>query len=1494
MLEEITMDYHAFRKDQVLTDTQLNELINYFEDQDRLTRTCLVGVGLVCGLSITYNATEASITVGRGCGVTTDGDLLTMETTAFRHFRAYTNRKKGTNDPIYDPFFPATDGGQQIELWELVLPDATNALPEDARLLTDFNAVANKVPDDLVALLYLEYYLKDPDKCTAIDCDNQGPHQLATIKVLLLSKASMDKVINRDPVNEKIADSIFKKYNESGSSYFDLPLLKAKRVILNSSNTSSISALVKSYTGIVQTGGSALISALDKLYSAFKFIVDPAGSVNLPQLKQVLQQALASNPSPYQAQYFYDYYKDLITGYNELRELLFHCMSECCPDKWAFPKHIMLGELESSGAAPAPYRHDFYPSPAIADGRDKLAKCRSQWRRLQQLIQSFEVPAQPADIKVTPSTDYDRCLADRALPFYYKNAADIVKSWSWELSRRGASNSVPGYRSATYAAGIDSTLNPLDYSIDQNNFFRIEGHLGKQLGAAMSGIDKIRNDKSIPFELVAVRLNKAGNIKDINADDFDCQFDDLNAVLKAWLVEQNCLYANITRFFSGFSTNRDAGFHVRLDDYRAVATPMMSATAVGLFTGRTAAQPAIGVLTLNTTAATGATSTSPICKTIYTVDTTISDNLEITNNALGLQFAEAVKTPNISGDDMIAQVKYRTASDPNLSKLNAEEREVVYDTPVSLVAYTYEISSLKPYTVNEISTTVLEKYMQRIERLCAYVKKLSSRMESIFSSAAYAKRGFESYYLFMIQSLIANCCAAEKLQSLLDEIEKRKQKILDSLLFANYARQHSGLEHKAGVHRGGTFVLVYARELRLSTRQFLLSNAAVNLTGAADPAATRVAAESPEASGATIENSPAAYSVYNNIDSFAYYLVANQGKLNFDAEVATYQRIHSIKTGSLAEQLFNRELAAKIKEICARLGQEEEAAVAANTVIADFCLPYLCCSDCPPITFIMPKQTYNLALPKAAACNDEELLEFRKEPAAGSVKAAAGFEATVANNADGRSFFDPKKVPEAGLGKEIGFTIDGQVTDCRITVMKHPAAKFIFRITDESDAVIAVTFINQSDDATGNAYTYEWDFSDGRPVQKVTSKNDITITYKKALLDQLGLNGTIPIKLVAGNGPCSNTVTDFVPYQKVVPVSLSLPRQLICNDEAPIPFTVQPADGKIASATEPDTVVAAGNLFDPSKTRILGQPIDFTVNGKPTTCRITVLPHPAPAFDTQPALTANNQMVVLFTNTTAQQAGQTLTYTWKFSDGTGKTTTDNQPFRQVFNLDVLRNMGQTELTVALRAANSACAGSIEKKIPFPAPPQATCADVVTGIINTDLQYFSSPEMIAFLNQLQSSNPTLFPLVAAVVKEVTALLTDARSNVLKFNDPAIQLKFMIAVKTELEKLYATQFDKKINDMIIAPAIAAMFRLALDIVRCVAEISGNVKEQLQGGIINRFITLLPNLPPARFPALNKDQNVVTFLDAWLNNTELQDQQIKDAVKRMETAVAANFPA
>ena len=63
-LVDVSTQYSKFNKNQVLTETQLNGFLDYFDDQGRLTRTSLSGVGIVCGFKVSL--TEDGITITQG------------------------------------------------------------------------------------------------------------------------------------------------------------------------------------------------------------------------------------------------------------------------------------------------------------------------------------------------------------------------------------------------------------------------------------------------------------------------------------------------------------------------------------------------------------------------------------------------------------------------------------------------------------------------------------------------------------------------------------------------------------------------------------------------------------------------------------------------------------------------------------------------------------------------------------------------------------------------------------------------------------------------------------------------------------------------------------------------------------------------------------------------------------------------------------------------------------------------------------------------------------------------------------------------------------------------------------------------------------------------------------------------------------------------------------------------------------------------------------
>lgn len=185
-LDTITTDYTFFEKDQVLTEKQLNGIANYFDDQNRLSRIELMGVGIAGGLKV--KLAGYNVIVSKGVGVTTDGDLLALQAdTTFDRFKNYDEKA-----PVYLPFYPqANDGnlGKMTQIFELVRKGETDVSAQD------MSSLPGKL-SDMVVLMYMESYQKDSDLCSGTDCDNLGKEVINTARLLLIARNDAAALLN--------------------------------------------------------------------------------------------------------------------------------------------------------------------------------------------------------------------------------------------------------------------------------------------------------------------------------------------------------------------------------------------------------------------------------------------------------------------------------------------------------------------------------------------------------------------------------------------------------------------------------------------------------------------------------------------------------------------------------------------------------------------------------------------------------------------------------------------------------------------------------------------------------------------------------------------------------------------------------------------------------------------------------------------------------------------------------------------------------------------------------------------------------------------------------------------------------------------------------------------------------------------------------------------------------------------------------------------------
>lgn len=546
--------FNYFEDNQVLTATQLNHAIRYFDYQDRLTRTRLIGAGIVCGLKVLFGTSD--ITITKGCGITSDGDIISLpQDLTYVQLTAFDDSKA--------QYLPFRNEEKQIPLFELMVKGASAPGNQEVTPINTFfsqNAAA-----DYVVLLYLSQFLEDTDICSSVDCDNKGILQQNNLHAVLISKADYER-IHQDP-------------DCCSEQYFDMPEAFVPRVIFNpASDVFNYNNFKKQYQTAIEATSKLLAKplgmaddlakALQKCYlqsgevpqsPAVRLTVDPtritpgtvategnvrpAASLNTELVSRIstlglrlpgslvtrfrtlsgsaaadfqarVPELLKTAMETYGIQYLYDFIKDVATAYTEFREATFDLCQGCCIAPELFPKHLALGLVQDpSDDVSCRYRQCFIESPILNNKDEQLRKALYLYNRLVQIIQSYSYNSSTRDqgVRVTPTVNTERPLGEKSIPYYY-TPQSLVEEWDYERYRRRAIDTHLNYFAAENAPeAMPHIRQPLDYDLDKYNFFRIEGHVGKTYENVYSQLDKLREGKDLPFEIMGLQLDAIRN-----------------------------------------------------------------------------------------------------------------------------------------------------------------------------------------------------------------------------------------------------------------------------------------------------------------------------------------------------------------------------------------------------------------------------------------------------------------------------------------------------------------------------------------------------------------------------------------------------------------------------------------------------------------------------------------------------------------------------------------------------------------------------------------------------------------------------------------------------------------------------------------------------------------------------------------------------------------------------------------------------------------------
>jgi hypothetical protein len=1096
MIMSIANTFPVFEPDQVLTNRHLNDLFNYLDQQDRLTRCKLLGSGIVCGLDISH--TTDTINITKGCGLTSQGYIILfcdhIGANGYKFYMPFTRPpipkdihlifQCGPEPSLENiPFYSSTTGSSfnaaaNNSIFLLLTKEEFDALDDQTGVIP----LSQSQPlDDYAVVLFLDINELSLKNCDTNNCNDKGSRMELEVKPLLVHKKLLNSRNGNTGNDPRFRHIELRRYN--------VPV----------QNLTSTDDVLNAFLALLDDSTlERLALDLEQSFNQYRHLVpginsNPFGT--LTDLKENLDFII--NFRPVLIQYYYDFVYDLILALYEFRHRIFEMNSECCFDEMSFPFHLTLGEavVNTSSNVQSAYRQYFIYSPLFDRENERSAEIRSLLMRMILMYQDFLLTQKafrenrvgfPLDIRITPSQYSHHFLSERCIPYYYKVVhdqqdaipEDLYYYWNYHKTRRGNARYNLSYNAFQYNHA-DTVIHPLNYDIEWYNFFRIEGHIGRNINSALVRVKSIQQNFNLPFDVVALSADHIGAL--VRGQDPECVIQDLESDYRVLIAEFICRLHHAFCFIGKltftpprvvigsndiFGTRRstETGAAPDEDNINAIFPSVTSSANI------VADHPFISSLVseFQATAVYRKGDTlmrlcAPNGSTFGRIYTTIIER----NDGKFVNPVPANDTSQLAVIqrhffeflDSIEGMFYILMTE-QLSELNTSEFQPAY------TRYESEVNSIR---------TIIQELVKEIGDAGA------KRDNPVIDTLA-------DLFVENVQ-LLLQTCIVERLEAIKNEYLRRLAQYRLAKNFNFYFKNHGGIEHKAGVPRGGTFLLVYKEERR---RRFVDVN-----------------------------------SLFINKElsnlMLAHFRELLQPDINLDTQEAK-ARILAVSTMYKDPQLYFqfKDVMQKYLDDCKDLPDDKRTAITNiinqppaqkrfeipdGVVIADFYIPYICCSDCPPIVYVLSEQP-SITIAKQFCRNDKGPYTIEVSPAGGVIKI------------DGQEVPDGKLTPSAfSPGTHtITYTVNDKTVTTTFEIVKPPNVKLSHRPTENN--IPTVVFILNTNARDGALFN--WDYGDGQTLS-TTDRTQLTHEYLLTQAEQ-----QFNITLTVTDGPCKVIQQDSV------------------------------------------------------------------------------------------------------------------------------------------------------------------------------------------------------------------------------------------------------------------------------------------------------------------------------------------------------------------------------
>lgn len=1123
-----------FEDNQVLSSGQLNELFDFLNDQHHELVACGVGAGVACGLEIS-NDEDSTLTISRGLAITSLGHHICVDSSQTVSF-------------VAEFLDEAAYFGGAGQIWALFTADGPDRTP-----LAD---VPGGLDDKCVAL-YLEEREEDLDRCTAENCLHRGKRIHLHWHLLLVEKSGALPLIRKALILPAEAGEL--EMERLYHARYDIKPIHLQRALISPEQAQAFGAIRLEFQEACNSAIHGLADALASGFEAYRPLLEEAVGTDNPfaglrrrllaRLSEVLRRSEGIG-----IQLFYDFLRDLIEAYGEFAVAAFEVRGECHHDPDLFPHHVFLGcAVATDECKPSLYRQEFIPASIQGRLSEKRRRAVLLFRRIVRLIDEHEMRSTTGndEIRITPGGGLGGAVGRRAIPYYY-DYEPVAESWSFDTAERCCENAQLGYFAGSHSES-PRLREPLKYSLDDCEFLRIEGHLGRVSEDVTTTIDSVRQAYNLPFDLVTVKL---GDLSDEDIAKI-CTFEDLLVLYLVTREELLCTLKESLTFLIQLGGRRkperekeereeeeeeeeepeddvpeadapteyiDPGIiFTRGEDY------LIDLSGVSIFDEQIAVEnapthdpelPYRAMSHAHTThlraAEIAESSFDPVNRAAATgyARYTVEDDRH--------EFLEKVKSKGVAED--VAAAGYFMDDSYVFSKGNVHFRlAVVSDhirrllTPTQrlnaltqeLIAGLIQLTQLMPEDLFVFDFESFEKRHVRMKRI---VENLRTLLESLLATPRYKVIGFERTLISVLVCLLKNCTVT-RLESIMREFRRREERSKESEIFANFVRQHPGIEHKSGVNKGGTFIIVTATPSELR--------------GEEPPGGNR----------------------FRRFFSDAFARLPFSRKLDRDFELTSsdtaffdllnipgLSKEDSVPVLHLLEKSAGKQLSASypyrrlylefLDHVRERARTEEEQEI----VVADFCLPYLCCGGCQQVSYIVVPDP-SIRLEKFSFCKGDPGLYLVEVSPPGGVLTGAGIvtgddvpeEAGLDPSA---SYFKPSHEEVADLeSTTLTYRFGTKDVSVQLSLTDHPVAAFEHTLLGFDRHSIRMRFDNLSD--AGSEFT--WTFNGA--TEEATTLDPIEHEFR---FDDDDEAREIRVKLEASHEDCRSEVEKVIKVRVVI------------------------------------------------------------------------------------------------------------------------------------------------------------------------------------------------------------------------------------------------------------------------------------------------------------------------------------------------------------------------